>query len=145
MNRWIDTLIARCPDTVGEKVARLSRDAEKAVGQAEDTLRARRIEAVLDGERLRVEELGEVRLAGVTVRPDHQGEARAYLARTIEGKPLRIVATGELDPERRPLVLVSLKDGRLLNAALTHEGLANPWKHPGVWPTWTRRPLSHSP
>jgi hypothetical protein len=69
MNRWIDYLTARCPNTLGEKVARLSRDAEETVGRAEDTLRATRIEAVLDGERLRVEGLGEVRLAGVTVPP----------------------------------------------------------------------------
>ena len=77
MNRWIDSFVARCPDTVGEKVARLSRDAEQAVGRAEATLRARRIEAVLDGERLKVEELGKVRLVGVTVPPERQAAARA--------------------------------------------------------------------
>jgi endonuclease YncB( thermonuclease family) len=145
MNRWIDTLVARCPHTVGEKVARLTRDAEQTVGRAEDTLGERRVEVILDGERLRVEGLGEVRLAGVTVPPERQAAAKAYLIRTIEGKALRIAATNELDPNRRPLVLVTLKDGTLLNAPLIQERLATPWKRPALWHTWPRQPLSDSP
>ena len=145
MNRWIDTLVTRRPDAVGATVARLSREAEEAVGRAEDTLRARWIVAVLAGERLRVAELGEVRHVGVTVPPERQAAARASLVRTIEGKALRIAATAELDPERRPLVLATRKDGTPLTAALIQEGLATPWKRPGVWQTWTGQPLGDSP
>ena len=109
------------------------------MGRAQDTLRARWIIAVLDGERLRGEELGEVRLAGVTVPPERQAAGRAYLARTIEGRAVHIAATTEPDPERRALVLITPK------AVLIREGLATPCKPPGLWHAWRRRPLSDSP
>ena len=62
-----------------------------------------------------------------------------------QGKSATQRRGGDLDPERRRLVLINLKDGTLLNAALIQERLATPWKHPGVWHAWPRPPVSDSP
>ena len=92
-----------------------------------------------------MKEVGEVRLLGGAVPRGRGSAANDYLTGSAQGKSLRISVTAELDPERHPLVLFTLKDGTLLNAALIQEGLAIRWKRPGVCHTWTRRPLSHSP
>jgi hypothetical protein len=144
MNQAFAQLRANCPEKIGTPVASLADQASARTSQAvrriteeARTLTNRRVEAVLDGERLKIQALGEARLLGVTVPKGRTARAVAYLKDTVLGRPVAVQLDKARDPERRPLILVTLPDGALLNAQMVKYGLAEPWKRPGPWRQWS--------
>ena len=102
--------------------------------------RQRRIIDVPAADRLIIAGLGEAPLLGITVPDEQAAAARAYLRETVAGKRLAVTVAAVRDPEKRPLVLVALEDGTLVNARLIQQGLAYPWRIPGSWDEWATAP-----
>ena len=102
--------------------------------------RPRRIIDVPAADRLLIAGLGEARLLGITVPDEQVAAALAYLRETVAGKRLAVTVATVHDPEKRPLVIVALEDGTLVNARLIQQGLADPWQIPGPWDEWTTAP-----
>lgn len=145
MNEAFTRLRANCPERIGEPVASLAEQATTSAGQtvkrAADQARMltnRRIEAVVDGERLKVEALGEARLLGITVPADRRSQAVAYLQDTVLEKRVTVTIDKAKDPQQRPLILVTMPDGSLLNAQMLKHGLAKTWKGNGSWEGWAK-------
>lgn len=143
MNLLFARLRADCPETIGKPTADVSDQVNaqtgKVVAKVVDTATiaaGRRIEAVVDGERLKVEALGVTRLLGVTVPTERQSRAVAYLKDTVLEKSVSVTIDKAKDPNRRPLILVTLPDGTLLNAQMVKYGLATPWNNAGPWQQW---------
>ncbi len=135
----------RCPESLGTPAAALSERARTSASQVLTQAKAvthREIQEVTAADRLRIAGLGETRLLGVTVPAEKQDAAVAYLQQAVAGKRLAVTVAAGQDPERRPLVAVTLPEGTSVNARLIQVGLAGPWKRPGPWEQWgqTRTP-----
>lgn len=147
-NNAFDSFVRLCPRTLGKQAAAMADDVQAFAGRAVDegkalhdkagTLTNRRIEAIIDGERLHIEGLGEARLLGIRVPPESHAAAISYLRRIALGTRLRLDLDRDLDPERRPLVSLTLPNGLLLNAAMIQQRLATPWRIPGPWQHWAQ-------
>lgn len=98
-----------------------------------------RVKWVPDGDTLHLEDGRSVRLMGIDApemgrdgSPDQYfaREARDYLRRLVEGRPLRLETDGQ-GPDRygRVLAAVFLPDGRMVNEILVEEGLAFFYPH----------------
>lgn len=132
-------LSERCAETVGRPAAALAEKARTTASQVltqAKTVTKRQIEEVTGPDRLRIAGLGETRLLGIMVAAEQRDAAVTYLQQTVTGKRLAVTTTTGRDPERRPLVVVTLPDGSSVNAQLIQHGLASPWKKPGPWRQW---------
>ncbi len=96
-----------------------------------DTLAAageRRVADVLSGDRLRLEDRREVKLAGIQAPAGDAAyavNARAALDRLAKGRQVQLLSAGSLaDAEGRTLAHVRLKGGAWLQEALLREGAA---------------------
>lgn len=143
MNSAFDFFTGRCPESLGARASELAQQANTTVAQAArrasdkaGSLSHRRVEAIIDGERLIVEGLGESRLLGVRVRSDAEDHAIAYLRHVALGHRFAVELATDIDPERRPLITLTSADNTLLNAELIHHRLATPWPRPGPWLHW---------
>lgn len=143
MNKAFTQLRENCPDSIGKPASSLANqvntEAHTAVKQAVDqtrTLTNRRVEAVVDGERLKVEGLGEARLLGITVPLERREQAVAYLTANALGKRVTITIDKAKDPDQRPLILVTGPEETLINAKMVSYGLARTWKRDGPWRSW---------
>ncbi len=128
-----------CPETLRTPAANLAERACTSSGQPltrAKTVTNREIQKVTGLDRLRIAGLGEARLLGVTAAAEKRDAACAYLQRTVAGKRLAVTVAAGQDPERRPLVVVTLPDGTSVNAQLIRRGLAQSWKTPGPWQQW---------
>jgi hypothetical protein len=146
LNDFFETISKDCPARLGRPVAsateELTKQGTKTTRQLSDQLHAltgRKIEAVIDGERVKIEALGEARLLGIKVSRERQRQAVSYLEETVLGKPVTIAIDKARDPERRPLILVTTLDGTLVNARMVEKGLATPWHTQGPWQSWGTR------
>lgn len=99
-----------------------------------------RVEWIPDGDVLHLQDGRRVRLVGIDApemgkdgAPDQYfaREARDYLRRLVQGKPLRLETDGQ-GPDRygRLFAAVFLPDGRMANKILVDEGLAFFYPHP---------------
>lgn len=143
MNDFFEAITRECPERLRQPVASASETldtlgstATRTITDQMHTLTSRKIEAVIDGERVRVQALGEASLLGIRVSPNRQQLATAYLKETVLGKPVTIAIDKARDPERRPLILVTTPDGILVNARVVEKGLATPWRIQGPWQSW---------
>lgn len=143
MNKAFAQLREHCPENIGEPASELAEQAntktrgvvQQAVDQAR-ILANRRVEAVIDAERLKVEGLGEARLLGITVPVERRAQAVAYLTENVLGKRMSITLGKAQDPDQRPLILVTGPEETLINAKMVSYGLARPWKRKGPWQSW---------
>lgn len=147
MNKAFTQLRENCPDSIGKPASSLAdqvnTEAHTVVKQAVDqarTLTNRRVEAVVDGERLKVEGLGEARLLGITVPLEQREQALAYLRDNVLGKRVSITIDKTKDPDQRPLILVTGPEETLINAKMVNYGLARAWKRDGPWRSWGTSP-----
>ncbi len=124
----LTTPVADLEDTVRTLSESLFKGARAA--------KPRKIMDALGADRLNIAGVGVARLLGITVPPEQAGAALAYLREAVRGKRLVVAVATARDPEKRPLVLVALEDGTLVNARLIQQGLAEPWRIPGPWDEW---------
>lgn len=132
-----------CPTSLGTPVADLADTAfrfSENLFKGAKPARQRRIIDVPAADRLIIAGLGEARLLGITVPDEQAAAALAYLRETVAGKRLAVTVATVRDPEKRPLVIVALEDGTLVNARLIQQGLAYPWRTPGPWDEWATAP-----
>ncbi len=128
-----------CPDTLGTPAAHLAERARTSTRQAltwAKTVTNREIQGVTGPDRVRFAGLGEARLLGITVPAEKREAALGYLQHAVAGKRLAVTVATAQDPERRPLVVVTLPDGTSVNARLIRQGLAQPWRTAGPWQQW---------
>lgn len=132
-----------CPATIGTPVADLAESASRfseSLFKGARAARPRRITDVPAADRLTIAGLGEARLLGITVPQGQAAAALAYLRDAVQDKRLAVTVSTARDPEKRPLVIVALEDGTLVNARLIQRGLAEPWRIPGPWDEWATAP-----
>lgn len=146
MNDFFEMISKDCPERLGRPVASATEELKmrgtKATRQLSDqlhTLTSRKVEAIIDGERVKVQALGEARLLGIRVSQERQKQAVTYLEKTVLGKPVTIAIDKARDPEGRPLILVTTLHGTLVNARMVEQGLATPWYIQGPWQSWGAR------
>lgn len=156
----VDSLRAACPGileklspTRDNTVERAKEYMESALhrtfGSAKRLRDTRPIMAVIDGTTLKIGVLGEARLLGITVPPEAQARARAYLEQAClrDGAPRRLVVHlfKEKDAEGYPLVVVyaehrdtqELTADLAINQQLLDRGLAQPWSLPVCTDLWS--------
>lgn len=133
----------KCPSTIGAPAAALADQARTAADGALKGVRSsmhRHIDEVPAADRLTIAGLGDTRLLGVSVPAEHETQALAYLRTVLAGKRLAVTVSAARDPEKRPLVTVTLEDRTHVNARLIQQGLAQPWRIPGPWQGWAAGP-----
>jgi hypothetical protein len=155
VTRWMEGIQARCPEVVQRQLSPLADQATQSaktalhagLGAATQAAKERQIVAVLDGRTLRIGGLGAARLLGVTVPPEMEDAARAYLhQRCVEPKRLVVELFTERDAEGYPLVVVYEQHDRTepvradlsVNQRLITQGLALPWRLELPEAPWTR-------
>jgi len=156
----VDSLRTACPGILDKLSPTLDNTVERAkeytgsalhrtAGSAKRLHDTRPIMAVVDGTTLKIGILGEARLLGITVPPEAQARARAYLEQAClrDGAPRRLVVHlfKEKDAEGYPLVVVyaehrdtqELTSDLAINQQLLDRGLAQPWSLPVCTDLWS--------
>lgn len=130
----MESLTNKCPDAIGKPAASLSEQADQLLHATVTKVKKvadRHISAVLDGPTLKIAGLGPARLLGVTVLPEHQADAHAFLKEACEGKHLPVQVYAERDAEYYHLVVVELPREEhttvSINELLLQKGYAAPW------------------
>jgi hypothetical protein len=146
----MDSLRSNCPRVLETVAPAFDKTVESAkehagstlhlgVGTAKQIRNTRQVTAVIDGSTLKIGGLGEARLLGITVPPETQGQAKAFLGQMClkDGAARRLVVHvyKDKDAEGYPLVVVyadhgpadELRPELAINQQLMDRHLAQPW------------------
>lgn len=143
----MEAVTGNCSDAIGKPAASLGEQADRLLHATVTKARKvtdRSISAVLDGTTLKIAGLGPARLLGVTVLPEHQADAHAFLKEACEGKRLPVQEYADRDAEYYHLVVVEPPREEhspvSINEQLIQKGYAAPWNLRLQDAPWTWHP-----